>query len=265
MDDIANSGFDPNAKPCAEALQSAQKRVRMAFFLNMAASCIVLLIAINLWNSLLVHNKLLDSPLSDKFEYLKEYSKQVADQSFYQIPSLGIQISCDDIGLLGPLTLLAFSLYSLMTLRASHCHIRCAASDRFSENPLIHALLETEKLPDRQSLPARILFSLPRWSLLIVPFGVCVAVFFYGRYAHFNYDLSKDLLGDIFSVTRRTAQWLDRIGWFIALLVGLCNYESFRISKDKEKDAHGIKQDPPQPGTAIPKTGSSYKAVAGDA
>jgi hypothetical protein len=93
MGDIANSGFDPNAKPCAEALQSAQKRVRLAFFLNMAASCIILLIVINLWNSLLVHNKLLqDRKLSDKFEYLKEYSKQIADQSFYQIPSLGIQI-----------------------------------------------------------------------------------------------------------------------------------------------------------------------------
>jgi hypothetical protein len=68
-------------------------------------------------------------------------------------------------------------------------------------------------------------------------------VILYGWYAHFHYDITQDLLVDIFSATRSTAQRLDWVGGFITLLVGLCNYESFKVSKAKEKDAHGVKQD----------------------
>lgn len=63
----------------------------------------------------------------------------------------------------------------------------------------------------------------------------------------------------------RTAQWLDRAGWFVALLVGLCNYESFRIAKAKEEDAHGVKEDPAsKTNTPTSGTESSLSAVAGD-
>jgi hypothetical protein len=236
MDDPPNSSSDLQTKGCAEALQSAQKRVRLAFLLTMGASCIVLLMVINLWNSLLVHNKVIKGDTLGKSEYLAEYSKQLAGQSFYQIPSLGIQISCDDVGLLGPLTMLVFSLYSFMTLKACHCHIRCAASARFADNPLVNALLETETLPVGSSRLVKHIFSIPRW-LQFWPFLVCLAVAAYCIYAHFVYDIKDDLLAEMLTVTRPTARLLDVIGGLIVFVVALSNWAAFKITKEKEETA----------------------------
>lgn len=187
--DQANSS-PYHVKACEKALQTAQKRVRLAFFLTMGASCIVLLIVLNLRNSLLVHNALLHASVPDKFDYLKEYSKQVADQSFYQIPALGIQITCDDIGLLGPLTLLVFSLYSFITLKACRCHVRCAASHRGDNgNTVIDALLEVEQpFAGSSGFVTRVVSGLVFFLgqlLQFLPLGACIVVIFYWKYAHF--------------------------------------------------------------------------------
>src|SRR5437763_16684272 len=118
-----NLGFDLEAKACAEALQFTQKRTRVALLLSISVSCIVLLMVFNLWESRQLRNLDLKTTPSDKLEYLKEYSRHMVDASYYQIPSLGIQITCDDVGLLGPLTLLVFSFYSMMAFKACELHV----------------------------------------------------------------------------------------------------------------------------------------------
>jgi predicted nucleic acid-binding Zn ribbon protein len=234
MDTSSNSGSE-NAKVCGEALQAAQKRVRLAFFLTMGASCIVLLIVINLWHSLLVHNELIQDAASSKSDYLEEYSKQVADQSFYLIPSLGIQITCDDIGLLGPVALLVFSLYSFMTLRASRCHLNFATDDRIAADPLIDALLEIET-PPKDSFLARCIFRIPR-LLQFLPAAVCGTVVAYWLHAHFAYSLQNNPIDKVISASRPMAHLLDYAGAVFGMLVLLANCASFASAKDKEQTA----------------------------
>ncbi|HET9281596.1 MAG TPA: hypothetical protein VFR24_06505 [Candidatus Angelobacter sp.] len=238
MDTPSNSGSE-NAKVCGEALQAAQKRVRLAFFLTMGASCIVLLIVINLWHSLLVHNELIQDAASSKSDYLGEYSRQIADQSFYRIPSLGIQITCDDIGLLGPVALLVFSLYSFMTLRASRCHLNSATDDRTAADPLIDALLEIET-PPKDSLLARCIFRIPR-LLQFLPAAVCIAVIAYWWHAHFAYSLQNNAIDKITGASRFMARLLDYVGLFFGILVLLANCASFAAAKDKEQTAEDAK------------------------
>lgn len=247
MGDPSNSGSD-QSKACAEALQAAQKRVRLAFFLLMAASSITLLIVINLLNTLLIQDKLINSNSPDGLGYLKEYSKQVAGQSFYQIPSLGVQITCDDVGLLGPLALLAFSFYCLITLRACLCHVKCAASRNFAQNPLISALLETERFTDDRSRLTQFLSSLPR-RLLFLPFIVCVAITCYCGYAHFFklfYDPSQGTLSAILRATRPLAICLDVVGFLATAAVWFSNRAAFRFATTKEKIAKHAKGKPPR-------------------
>lgn len=262
VDSPSNSGSDLDAKTCVEAFQAAQKRVRLAFFLTMGASCIVLLIVINLWNSLRIHNELITSDFG-KSGYLEEYGKKIADQSFYQVPSLGIQISCDDIGLLGPVTLLVFSLYSFMTLRASHCHLKYTASKRIAANPLVDALLEIETLPE-DSLPARWVFHLPR-LLQFLPVVVCGVVVVYWVYAHFFYVIQDNPIDKVIKASRPMARLLDWIGLFFGCLVLLSNCAAFKAAKDKEQtaeDAKRIRRDEPNTAnmssSAIPESGRAF-------
>jgi hypothetical protein len=234
MDIHSNSGSE-NAKVCGEALQAAQKRVRLAFFLTMGASCIVLLIVINLWNSLLVHNGLVQGgDASSKSAYVEEYAKKIADQSFYQIPSLGIEITCDDIGLLGPVTLLVFSLYSFMTLRASHCHLNSVTDHRIAADPLIDALVEIETPP--QDLLARRIFQIPR-LLQFLPAVACCAVVAYWLKAHFAYHIQENPIDTVILTSRPMARFLDYIGVVFGALVLLANCASFKAAKDKEQTA----------------------------
>lgn len=256
MGDPSNSGSNSGAKACADALQSAQNRVRLAFFLNMGACCIVLLIVINLWNSLLVHNELAKGD-AGKSEYLAEYSKKIADQSFYQIPSLGIQISCDDIGLLGPLTLLVFSLYSFAALRVSRCHVKSAASHR--GDALIDALLEIETLP-QDSVIAKWIFQIPR-LLLFLPVIVCGVVVVYWVHAHFSYVIQENQVDKVISASRPMAQFLDGSGAFFSVLVLLSNCANFVVAKAKQEDAAKGAKPSPEGGVPPPKDNSSKMAA----
>jgi hypothetical protein len=129
------SGPDPEVKACAEALQSAQKRTRIGFFFSLAASCIVFLMVLNLFEGR-HFLKSLSQSTANQPEYVKHYSKHIADNSFYQLPAFGIQITCDDIGILGPLTLLIFSFYSVLAFKACYCHVKCATNGPFEGSPL---------------------------------------------------------------------------------------------------------------------------------
>lgn len=259
MGNPSNSGSD-QGKACAEALQAAQKRVRLAFFLTMGASCIVLLMVINLGNSLLMHKNFVPSNSPDGSAYLAEYSKQIADQAFYQIPSLGIQISCDDVGLLGPAVLLVFSLYSFMALRVSHCHLKYAASGSVAGNLVINALLETEILPEDSAGRTKWIFLIPR-GLQFLPFGVCLAVACYCVYAHFIY-VPQGTIGDIINAARPMARVLDVIGLLIvAPLVALSNTEAFKVAKAKEETAKSARMEPPVDAqTPVPNISSRQAA-----
>jgi hypothetical protein len=222
------SGPDPEGKACAEALQSAQKRTRIGFFFSLAASCIVFLMVLNLFEGRHFLESLSQSTANET-EYVKDYTKHIADNSFYQLPALGIQITCDDIGVLGPLTLLVFSFYSVLAFKGCYCHVKCAAKGPFEGSPLIRALLETEQPISRP------LFFILR-VFLFVPFVASLVVVWYGKYAHFlhppNLASWPQLSGDL--TLPRT---MDVIGWILALMVFLFNLETFQLSEMTKKQA----------------------------
>jgi hypothetical protein len=166
------SGPDSEVKACAEALQSAQKRTRIGFFFSLAASCIVFLMVLNLFEGRHFLESLSQSTANET-EYVKDYTKHIADNSFYQLPALGIQITCDDIGVLGPLTLLVFSFYSVLAFKGCYCHVKCATKGPFEGSPLIRALLETE-----QPISKPLFFILR--VFLFVPFVASLVVVWYG-------------------------------------------------------------------------------------
>jgi hypothetical protein len=148
-----NADFPLETKACAEALQAVQKRTRIAFFLSLTISCIVVLMVLNLWESRQFRNTNLTPDTQQKLEYLKGYAQHVADNSFYQIAALGIQITCEDVGILGPLALFVFSLYSAITFKACYRHVKCAANELYEDSLLIRALLETERPLDKLEQP----------------------------------------------------------------------------------------------------------------
>lgn len=217
------SGFDLEVKACAEALQSAQKRTRIAFFLSLAACCIVVLMVLNLWES----RQFLDAAVkndAERSEYWKEYSKHVADNSFYQLPALGIQITCDDVGILGPLALLVFSLYSVIAFKAYYCQVKCAAKEPFEGSPLIRALLETE-----QPISKPLFFILR--TLLFLPFGACLVVVCYAIVAHFLKPLPE------IKANLSMAKTMDALGGILALLVFFYNLQTFLLSQKIKTEA----------------------------
>lgn len=215
------SNFD-EVKACAEILESAQKRTRLAFFLALAASGIVLLMVLNLWQS----RQLLDDLLKEdahKSDYIKEYNKHIADNSFYQLPALGIQITCDDIGILGPLALLAFSFFSVIAFKGLHFQVRCATRWPFQGSPLIRALLETEQPLDKS------LFFVLR-MFLFLPLAACLVVIVYGTQWHFFNPPKIDSFPEI-SRNITMARIMDGVGCFLALLVFFYNRLTFRLSR----------------------------------
>jgi hypothetical protein len=226
------SGPDPEVKACAEALQSAQKRTRIGFFFSLAASCIVFLMVLNLFEGRHFLKKLSQSTANEP-EYVKDYSRHIADNSFYQLPALGIQITCDDVGILGPLTLLVFSFYSVLAFKACYCHVKCATEGPFEGSPLIRALLDTEQPISKP------LFFIMR-VFLFVPFVASLVVVGYGIYAHFCHPLTPasfpeippEILGDL-----TLAKTMDIIGCIFALLVFWFNLETFQLSKMTKKQA----------------------------
>jgi|GEM_PF-3791405 len=222
------SGPDPEVEACAEALQSAQKRTRIGFFFSLAASCIVFLMVLNLFEGRHFLESLPQSTANET-EYVKDYTKHIADNSFYQLPALGIQITCDDIGVLGPLTLLVFSFYSVLAFKACYCHVKCAAEDQFKGSRLISTLLETER-----PISKRLFFILR--VFLFVPFMASLVVVWYGIYAHFlnpaNPASWPHLSGDL-----TLAKTMDVIGWILALLVFFFNLQTFQLSEKTKKQA----------------------------
>jgi hypothetical protein len=215
-------------KACAEALQSAQKRTRFAFFLVLAASCIVLLMVLNLWQSRQLLNDLIKDT-ADKSEYMKAYSKHIADNSFYQLPALGIQITCDDVGILGPLALLVFSFFTVIAFKALNSQVKSAAKQPFEGSPLIRALLETEQPLEK---PLYLILRI----LSFLPLAACLFVIAYGIVWHFfnppNIDSLPALSKNIFM-----AKIMDAFGGFFTLLVLFCNRKTFQLSQETKTKA----------------------------
>jgi len=223
------SGPDSEVKACAEALQSAQKRTRIGFFFSLAASCIVFLMVLNLFEGRHFLESLSQSTANET-EYVKDYTKHIADNSF--LSATGAWHSdhmCDDIGVLGPLTLLVFSFYPVLAFKGCYCHVKCATKGPFEGSPLIRALLETE-----QPISKPLFFILR--VFLFVPFVASLVVVWYGIYAHFlhppNLASWPHLSGD-----PTLARTVDIIGWILALMVFLFNLETFQLSGMTKKQA----------------------------
>lgn len=245
LNDSTNSqpAFTLEMKTCAETLQSAQKRMRIAFFLSLSASCIVSLMVFNLWESRRLRStELIKSSTSDP-EYLKEYSKHIADDSFYQLPALGIQIACDDVGFLGPLALLVFSFNSLMAFKACNCQVECAG--RFAEAEVVNTLLKSEMLP-----------GLPKFLycfLLLLPFIACTGVAAYRISAYFYGAPLSDPLHDILSKDRTIAEHLDMGGLILVVFVLICNVQVVRsLDATKTKTEECIKRHAASKSTRLP-------------
>jgi hypothetical protein len=183
--------------------------------------------------------KTLPQSNANQSEYVKDYTKHIADNSFYQLPLLGIQITCDDVGVLGPLTLLVFSFYSALAFKACYCHVECATNGPFEGSPLIRALLETE-----QPISKPLFFILR--VFLFLPFGTSLVVVWYGIYAHFLHPLNLASFPEI-SEDLTLARTMDVVGWILALMVFLFNLETFKLSEMTEKQAAECIQRPFDP------------------
>jgi hypothetical protein len=251
-------------KACAEALQSVQRRTRIAFFLSLAISCIVVIMVLNLWESRQFRNTKLMLNTPEKMEYAKAYSQHVADNSFYRVTALGIQITCEDVGILGPLALLVFSLYSAIAFEACYRHVRRAANELFENSLLIRILLETE-LPlakPEQSLEQplnRFEKYLENWMprlFLFLPFAACVAVILYDIFAHWIPPLAGDPLAELINQNRSMVVILDVIGIVFTLVVLYCNWLTFQLSRETKKV---VEQ------RSAPKTPTALKATAASA
>ena len=223
---------DLEKKACAEALQATQKRTRTAFFLSIGASCIVLLMVFNLWESHQLRQTNLIRSTGDQSDYVKQITSHIADSSYYQIPTLGIQVACDDVGLFGPLALFVFSLYSAMAFKALRTHVQCASREPFSDSPLITTLLETEQPP-----PSLEKLSAVFRALVFVPFLACLAVAGYAIYAHIPRPPQTDPLYEILTTVRATGLVLDLAGIVFTILVFICNRQSYRDSKTTKDEA----------------------------
>jgi hypothetical protein len=234
-----SADFPLETKACAEALQSVQKRTRLAYFLSLAISCIVVLIVLNLWESRQFRKTKLTPDTPEKMEYLKEYSQHVADNSFYRITALGIQITCEDVGILGPLALFVFSLYSAIAFEACYRHVKCAANELFENSLLIRILLETElplaKAEQRLGGFEKYLENwLPR-LFLFLPFAACIAVILYDIFAHWFHSPTEDPLAQLINGNRYTIIILDVIGIVFTLVVLYCNWLTFQFSRETKK------------------------------
>lgn len=224
LESVVDKGSDFNleVKACAEALQSAQKRARIAFFLSLSASCIVLLMILNLLEARQLRNtELIKNDAPNRSEYLKEFSKHLADDSFYQLPALGIQITCDDVGFLGPLALFVFSFYSLTAFKACNGQALCAK--RFANCELVSTLLKSEMVPG--------IGKPVYWSLSFLPFTACILVVIYRVNSYFFYGAPiSDPLHEVLTTTRSMAHRLDVAGWVLIALVLICNIQVVRSS-----------------------------------
>jgi hypothetical protein len=234
-----NAGFPLETKACAEALQAVQKRTRIAFFLSLAISCIVVLMVLNLWESRQFRNTKLTLDTPEKMEYVKEYGQHVADNSFYRISALGIQITCEDVGILGPLALFVFSLYSAITFEACYRHVKCAANELFENSLLIRVLLETELPLAKAEHPlGRFEKYIENWMprlFLFLPSVACLAVIFYDRGAHWLPPLAGDPLRELINGNHHLVIILDVIGILFSLVVLYCNWLTFQFSRKTKK------------------------------
>lgn len=92
-------------------LNEAQKRSRTAFFSSVLGSAIVLLL---IWNLSFSWSRNLPDHDDDSWwakEIFKEKVKPWNSRYFYTLPLLGINMTTDDIGMIGPFALLVLALY----------------------------------------------------------------------------------------------------------------------------------------------------------
>jgi hypothetical protein len=129
---------------------SSQKRARSALLLSALVSCLVLITVLNLALSrekgVPTLNTTAAAKVQEEHEEHKEHIRHFVDRSYYQLPLLGIQISCDDAAIFGPLALLVFSFYSWIAFRALHHQCECVEGHT-SEHDLTRKLLQPEFLP----------------------------------------------------------------------------------------------------------------------
>jgi len=188
---------------------------------------------LNLWQS----RQLLDDLAKDNdhmSEYVKNLRKHMADNSFYQLPTLGIQITCEDVGILGPLALLAFSLFSVTAFKSLLCHVKCGTKG-FEENSLIRALLEIEyPLDTKHALDKYLIFGLR--TFLFLPLAACLFVIAYGVMWHFFYPPNITSFPEI-AKNIPVAKMMDVIGCIFALLVLVCNWHAVSLSNRIETAA----------------------------
>jgi hypothetical protein len=186
---------------------------------------------------------ILDTPETfntlEKTEYLKQYSQHIADNAFYRITALGIQITCEDVGILGPLALFVFSLYSAITFGACYRHVKCAANELFENSLLIRILLETEVPLDKSEQPLGrygnyLENRIPR-LFLFLPTVACGAVIFYDIFAHLLPPQYGDPLAELIKQNRLMVISLDVIGVVFTLAVAHCNWLTFRFSGETKK------------------------------
>lgn len=133
-----------------DVVLSTQKRARSAFFLSLIASSIVLITVFNLWFSLESALPALNGTEDLGIqEAMKERIKHQVDRSYYELPLLGIEVTCDDAALFGPLVLLVFSFYSLIAFRTWHRQVMCLnrPPHRLQNGEFIMELLDVELFP----------------------------------------------------------------------------------------------------------------------
>lgn len=223
---MSASTFDLEAKTWTEAFQATQKRIRTGVILSAFASCIVLLMVFNLFEARKLRNLESISTTAESSEYMKEVSRHVADESFYQLPTLGMQITCDNVGFFGPLALLIFSLYSVMAFKAFDCHVRCGSN--FPNSDLKKTLLETSQFNTVATAHALRL-------LLFLPLTGCLSVIVYVIFAHFRPPVFGDPLNEIRSQMLAEARILDWLGLVCTVMVMIYNFRTVKFFGDSQE------------------------------
>lgn len=224
---MSKSIFDLEVKTWTEAFQATQKRTRAGVLLSAFASCIVLLMVFNLCEARKLRNLGSISGKAESSEYMKEVSRHVADESFYQLPSLGMQITCDNVGLFGPLALLVFSLYSVIAFRAFDCQIKCGAN--FPNSDFKKTLLETSQFNNVFSATHLLRF------LLFLPSIGCLLVIAYVIYAHILPPMPGDPLNEIRNQTLTEARILDLLGLLCAVMVLIYNFRTLKFFHESQE------------------------------
>jgi hypothetical protein len=224
-----------------DVVLSTQKRARSAFFLSLLVSCVVLITVFNLGLS---HERgvppLNGSAPQNVQEESKEHIKHQVDRSYYVLPLLGIQITCDDAAFFGPLALLVFSFYALIALRALDHQVKCLNRPdcRSTRGVLIMRLLEPELLPwvalDNDT--RRYFLCTPSRLMSLLLFLPSVAGTFTMAYEVYHFFVPPYFSAQPLYQLMTTAEVvitaiLDVMGLLFTILVFVYNFRTYHFSK----------------------------------